>query len=80
METFINYAEIIQTIFIVPFLYIITVYIFKKLKKRHSFFDIRLMKGLFFYHLAFGGAYYIYALFNRSDSRRYFSVPQKEGK
>ncbi|WP_246054279.1 MULTISPECIES: hypothetical protein [Antarcticibacterium] len=80
METPINFAEIIQAIFIVPFLYVITIYIFKKLKERHSFFDIKLMKGLFFYHLAFGGAYYIYALFNRSDSRRYFSVPQKEGK
>ena len=37
------------------------------------------MNSLFFYHLAFGAAYYIYALFNRSDSVRYYNVPQKDG-
>lgn len=38
------------------------------------------MNRLFFYHLFFGGFYYIYALFNPSDSHRYFLAPQKDGK
>ncbi|WP_261376815.1 hypothetical protein [Gillisia sp. Hel_I_86] len=32
------------------------------------------------YHLAFGGIYYVYALFNRSDSVRYYNVPNNTNK
>lgn len=38
------------------------------------------MHSLFCYHLFFGGVYYVYAFFNRSDSHRYFTAPQEEGK
>ncbi len=38
------------------------------------------MNRLFFYHLAFGAAYYIYALFNRSDSHKYYTWPQNTNK
>jgi hypothetical protein len=34
------------------------------------------MNILFFYHLFFGVSYYIYALFNPSDSHKYYSWPQ----
>jgi len=34
------------------------------------------MNVLSLYHLIFGGIYYVYALFNRSDSVRYYNVPQ----
>lgn len=46
--------------------------------KRHSFFSRRMMNYLFFYHLFFFGVYYTYALFNPSDSKRYFERPQDE--
>ena len=72
--------DIVQAIFLIPFLYLLTQYIFKQLRKKHEFFSVKLMNRLFFYHLAFGAAYYIYALFNRSDSFRYYKVPQKEGR
>ncbi|WP_372918883.1 hypothetical protein [Salegentibacter sp.] len=72
--------DIAQVIFLIPFLYLLNQEIFKRLKKRHSFFSFRLMNSLFFYHLIFGAVYYAYASLNPSDSHRYFSVPQKEGK
>src|SRR5680860_1202703 len=74
-----QFYDIVQAIFLIPFLYLLTQYIFKQLRKKHDFFSVKLMNRLFFYHLFFGAAYYIYALFNRSDSVRYYSVPQKAG-
>ncbi len=38
------------------------------------------MNILFLYHIFFGGVYFTYALFNPSDSRRYFKVPALENK
>ena len=72
--------DIAQVIFLIPFLYLLNQEIFKRLKKRHSFFSFRLMNSLFFYHLIFGAIYYTYASFNPSDSHRYFQVPQRVGK
>jgi hypothetical protein len=72
-------SDIAQAILLIPFLYLLTQYIFKQIRKKHDFFSVKLMNSLFFYHLAFGAAYYIYSLFNRSDSFRYYSVPQKDG-
>ena len=46
--------------------------------KKHAFFSKKLMNQLFGYHLIFWGIYYIYALFNNSDSKGYFLRPQRE--
>ncbi|TXD92893.1 hypothetical protein ES724_12180 [Gillisia hiemivivida] len=54
--------------------------IFSKLQFRHSFFNKKLMNVLSLYHLGFGGIYYIYALFNRSDSIKYFKASQNINK
>ncbi|WP_081208417.1 hypothetical protein [Salegentibacter sediminis] len=72
--------NIAQVIFLIPFLYLLNQEIFKRLKRRHTFFSFRLMNSLFFYHLLFGAIYYTYASVNPSDSHRYFKVPQREGK
>ncbi|SDR70020.1 hypothetical protein SAMN04488553_0345 [Gramella sp. MAR_2010_147] len=37
------------------------------------------MNTLYWYHTFFLGVYYTYALFNNSDSKRYFEVPQAPG-
>jgi hypothetical protein len=37
------------------------------------------MNQLFWYHIVFLGIYYSYTIFNRSDSKGYFSRPQTEG-
>lgn len=37
------------------------------------------MNSLFFYHLFFAIVYYTYALFNPSDSKKYFERPQYDG-
>ncbi len=72
--------NICQALFIIPLLYNLNQFIFKKLKKKHHFFNFKMMNTLFFYHMAFGGAYYIYALFNPSDSKKYYEWPQVPGK
>ncbi len=76
----IRWEEILQALCMVPFLFIITRFIFKKLKEKHSFFDIKLMNVLFLYHLLFGAAYYVYTLTNASDSKKYYIWPQEIGK
>lgn len=50
--------------------------IFSFFEKKHRFFSKKLMNRLFLYHLFFFGVYYSYALFNPSDSKRYFLRPQ----
>jgi len=72
--------DIVQSVLLIPILYMFTQYIFRQIKKKHDFFSIKLMNRLFFYHLAFGAAYYIYALFNRSDSHKYYTWPQNTNK
>jgi hypothetical protein len=43
------------------------------LKKRYPTINDRLLRQLFFYHLALALVYYLYALFNPSDSHYYFT-------
>ena len=76
----INFINLIQTSLLLLILFFINQHIFNKLKIRHSFFNKKLMNALSLYHLAFGGIYYVYALFNRSDSVRYYNVPQNINK
>lgn len=42
------------------------------LKRRFPYVDVSLLKWLFFFHVALALAYYVYALFNPSDSIGYF--------
>ena len=58
------------------FLFILNQAIFSGFKKRHRFFDKKLMNILYLYHVFFFWVYYIYALFNASDSKNYFARPQ----
>ncbi|MCP9199062.1 hypothetical protein MKO06_04025 [Gramella sp. GC03-9] len=70
----IDVLNILEALCLLPFMYIINQYLFKKLKEKHDFFSTRSMNLLFIYHLVFAGVYYSYALFNPSDSKRYFRV------
>lgn len=69
------YLKILEVLFLVTFIYEVNQKILNKLDKEYSFFSKRKMNLLFFYHLIFGGAYYIYALSNPSDSIGYFNRP-----
>ncbi|SHG57449.1 hypothetical protein SAMN04488109_0896 [Chryseolinea serpens] len=42
------------------------------LKKRHPFVNVSFLRNLFFYHTALAFVYYLYALFNPSDSNFYY--------
>jgi len=70
-----KFLNLLQTFLLLLVLIFLNQYIFKNLKTRHSFFNLKLMNRLGLYHLTFGGVYYVYSLFNRSDSVRYFNVP-----
>ncbi len=76
----IDFINLIQTSLLLLILFFINQHIFSKLQLKHSFFNKKLMNALSFYHLAFGGIYYVYALFNRSDSVRYYNVPKNINK
>jgi hypothetical protein len=51
----------------------ISFYIVDIVKKKYPFVDDRLLRQLFFFHLALAGAYFLYVAFNPSDSRAYYS-------
>ncbi len=69
-----DFIDIGIALLLLPFLYILNQYLFKKLKEKHSFFSGRLMNILSLYHLLFAAIYYAYARFNPSDSKRYFNL------
>jgi len=66
-------------VFLILILLLITQGLFSSLSKRHAFFSKKLMNQLFWYHIVFLGIYYSYTIFNRSDSKMYFTRPQREG-
>jgi hypothetical protein len=66
-------------IFLILLLLFISQGLFSSLSKKHAFFSKKLMNQLFWYHIIFLGIYYSYTIFNRSDSKMYFSRPQSEG-
>jgi hypothetical protein len=43
------------------------------LKRRYPFVDEKLLRRIFFYHVALAIVYYLYALFNPSDSQFYYT-------
>ncbi len=61
--------------FVVFILLIILNYFFlSNLSKKHPFFDKKLMHKLYWYHFIFFIVYFIYGLYNRSDSYQYYEV------
>ncbi|SDS79414.1 hypothetical protein SAMN04487764_3077 [Gillisia sp. Hel1_33_143] len=63
-------------IFLIIFLHLINQGIFNYFENKHAFFSKKLMNILFVYHIFFWLVYYLYALFNNSDSKLYFDRPQ----
>ncbi len=63
----------LQFIFLFVALFLITKQIFKRFETKYSFFSKDLMWCTYVYHLLFGLIYYLYALSNPSDSKKYFS-------
>lgn len=50
----------------------ISFYMIDSMKQRFSVVDVSLMRNLYFYHFALSFVYYLYALFNPSDSAFYY--------
>lgn len=66
----------IGALVLILFLFALNQSLFSSFSKRHKWFSKKLMNILFLYHLIFFGIYYVYALFNPSDSKGYFVRPQ----
>jgi hypothetical protein len=60
-------------IFILILTGFITFAIIGRLKRQHPIIDAGLLRKLFYYHTLLFVVYFLYALFNPSDSRRYYS-------
>ncbi len=67
-----NFFNIIEVIFLIPFLYELNQILLLELKKRHTINSKFKLNILFYYHLLFGLIYYLYAFSNPSDSKAYF--------
>lgn len=63
-------------IVLILFLFLINQILFNGFVKKHKFFSKKLMNLLYLYHLLFFVVYYIYALYNNSDSILYYERPQ----
>jgi hypothetical protein len=63
------------SILLIVILFILSQGIFNSMARSHRFFSKRKMNALYFYHTFFLIVYYLYTLFNRSDSKLYFSRP-----
>lgn len=70
-----SFLKIFEIILLIPFLYELNQVFLNILKRKYGLINKLKLNLLFFYHLAFGGIYYIYSLSNPSDSKRYFRVP-----
>lgn len=62
--------------FIIVFILLLVINqgLLESLSKKFTFFDKSLMQKLYWYHLVFFGIYYVYTLFNPSDSIQYYAV------
>ena len=67
------FLNIFDALLLIPFLFEINQWVFGKFDKKYSFFSIKKLNILFFYHLLFGLIYYLYAISNPSDSIAYFN-------
>lgn len=65
----------IGAIILIIVLFVITLPILNSFKKGKPWFDLNLMKGLFWYHIFFAVVYYVMVMNSRSDSVGYYERP-----
>ena len=65
-------------ILLVVLLYAATIPMLQIMKRRMPWFQVGMMKNLYWFHMLFLAIYYIFALFARSDSQDYFTRPQEQ--
>lgn len=64
----------LAAIFLIFVLFGLSQPILNHIQRQHPYLKAGLLNQLFWYHMFFGLVYYTYALFNRSDSVRYFEI------
>lgn len=65
-------------IILMVLLFVASVPILQSFKKRMRWFQVNMMKNLYWFHMLFALIYYVFALFSRSDSQDYYTRPQTE--
>jgi len=68
---------VIGGILLVILLFVATVPMLQMMKRRMPWFQVGMMKNLYWFHTLFMVIYYIFQLFSRSDSQDYFLRPQQ---
>ena len=63
-------------IFLMVLLFAASIPILQMMKKRLPWFQVGMMKNLYWFHCLFTIIYYIFQMFSRSDSVEYFNRPQ----
>ncbi|MFN3969043.1 hypothetical protein [Flavobacterium sp.] len=61
-------------IVLLALLFLVNEFFYKRIVIRHPHVSIKLIKKIFLYHLLFTIAYYVYAVYNPSDSKHYHNV------
>jgi hypothetical protein len=67
---------VIGGILLVILFYVATIPLLQMMKRRMPWFQVGLMKNLYWFHTLFCIIYYVFQLFARSDSQDYFLRPQ----
>ena len=75
MNSIDSFLNIVEVILLIPFLFELNQHFLNILRRKYGLINKSKLNVLFIYHLVFGAFYYIYALSNPSDSKRYFEVP-----
>lgn len=68
----------LAAIFLIFVLFGLSQPILNRIQRQHPYLKAGLLNQLFWYHMFFGLVYYIYAVFNRSDSKRYYEFAKNK--
>ena len=61
---------------LIVLMYLVSLPLLGRLKARHKWMNLKLMKRLFWYHFLFAGVYYVTVMSSPSDSVEYYLQPQ----
>jgi hypothetical protein len=64
-------------LFLIFIFYLLSLPILTSLSKKYAFVNMKLLQKLFFYHYVFWFVYYLYALYNPSDSWHYYNYTKE---
>lgn len=64
-------------IILIVLLYVLSLPVLQRMRQRYAWFNLRLMKNLYWYHVLLAAVYYVVAMNSASDSFAYYQRPQE---